>query len=265
VQRWWRAMTTRRLRDAIYEVAPFGGVDYIFTRTRIAGAGVDRKYDRSAAAGTDSYYSDHRLRWALLGRWRPSVRARPLSSTLVKVAWDALPSAKKYVIQRRGGGSKGWRRVAKAGGRTIATSDLRLEPRTRYRYRVFAWNGAERSDASRVISVRTKRDSLAPRRPQAPLIRPVVDPPALKLKWRRAPDRGGSGGVHYEVWRHEIAKDAERVAKISNPRFVDRNFSKRLTREYFIVAADAVGNRSRRSPAATFVPALEATTRRLGL
>jgi len=32
---------------------------------------------------------------------------------------------------------------------------------------------------------------------------------------------------------------------------VDRNFNKRRTKEYFVIAFDKVGNRSRRSDAAT--------------
>lgn len=255
-QRWWRAMENRRFRDSIYEVAPFGGVDYIFTRTRIAGAGVDADYDWRQAAGTSKYYADHQLRWALLGRWRPRLTSRVLSSTAIKLEWDALPSAKRLVIQRRGPGSASWTRVGRVHGRATQMRDLRLEPTTHYRYRVLAWNGAERSDPSPVTSARTPQDRRPPRTPQAPSVRPNRDPLGLKLTWRHTPDRGGSGGVTYEVWRTEAGRETERVTTTNNPRYVDRNFSKRVTIEYFVVAADRAGNRSERSAAATPVPRL---------
>jgi endonuclease/exonuclease/phosphatase family metal-dependent hydrolase len=257
-QRWWRALVKRRFRDSVYEVSPFGGVDYIFTRTRIAGAGVDTAYERKQAAGTSDYYSDHRLRWSLLGRWKPAARSRALSSTAVKIEWQPLPSAKRFVIQKRERGE--WQRIGRVVGSAQSTRDLSLEPLTTYRYRVVAWNGAELSDPSSVMKVRTERDTTAPRPPAAPDLRPQTEPLALRLKWRRAPDRGGSGGVIYEVWRREAGKDPQQVTTVSNPRYVDRNFTKRLTVEYFVVAVDAVGNRSERSRAATIVPRLGGTT-----
>jgi hypothetical protein len=261
-QRWWSEMKQRGFRVSVDEVSPFGGVDYIFTRTRIAGAGVDTDYHRDEAVGSSDYYSDHRLRWALLGPWRPAARTTALSSTTVEVAWQSLPSVKRYFIERWEEGT--WKRIAHARGGTVRTREPRLEPRTRYRYRLLAWNGAELSNPSRVMTVRTKRDTLAPHTPASPTISPITRPIGLKLRWRRTPDRGGSGGVTYEVWRREVGKDPERVGVVNHPRFVDRNFTTRRTIEYFVVAVDRVGNRSDRSPAATIVPRLGGTTTTTG-
>lgn len=255
-QRWWEVMRNRGYRDSIFEVDPYGGVDYIFTRTKIAAADLDRSYSPDAAAGTAAYYADHKMRWALLGSWRPVAHAKAMSSTSVRIRWKRLPSAKKVVVQRTRPGSGKWHVTARAGGRSNGVRDFRLEPSTKYRYRVVAWNGAERSTPSRVMRVRTPADSRAPKQPKAPRlgVRPL--PLGIKLRWPAAHDRGGSGVAGYEVWRTEVGRDPRRIRLTDKQWFVDKKFTKRGTVEYFVIAYDRYGNRSRRSEAASILPRL---------
>lgn len=258
IQRWWKSLARRGFRDTINEVKPHGGVDYIFTRTRIAGAAVDSSYNPRKVAGTSSYYSDHKLRWALLGIWRPTIRARPKNSSVATISWKRLPSVKKYIIQRSGPGSKGWTLARKVGGRRSSINDFRLKPLTRYRYRVIAWNGAERSMPSRVNFVHTKRDTLGPRQPTE--LRVGVKKSSLgaaRLRWKRTRDRGGSGVKGYEIWRTDLGRDPKLIKTTPNPWYIDRKFPSSGTLEYRIVAYDRVGNRSVRSEPATVVPKIK--------
>lgn len=265
VQNWWKVMARRGFRDSVHAVRSRGGVDHIFTRTRIAAADLDSSYHPDEVRGTSAYYSDHRFRWALLGQWRPRVRGKVASSTTIDLSWKALPSAKKIWVKRSRPGSGRWRIVASLRGSSSDVSDRRLEPATPYLYRVVANNGAETSAQSRTVRLRTRRDRLPPKQPPPPKIglkvKPLNDkqglspkPVGIRLTWPRTPDRGGSGIGGYEVWRAELGRDAKLITKTRRKRYVDKNFTKRKTIEYFIVAYDKVGNRSRRSDAATALP-----------
>jgi hypothetical protein len=44
-----------------------GGVDYVFARARVLRAGIDQSYDKRAVSAKN-YYSNHRFRWALIGK-----------------------------------------------------------------------------------------------------------------------------------------------------------------------------------------------------
>jgi endonuclease/exonuclease/phosphatase family metal-dependent hydrolase len=252
VAKWWRKLRRRGFRDTLYETRRQSGIDYVFARTRVAGAGVDQTYNPRAKRSS-TFYSDHRLRWALLGRWGPRLEeASAVSSTAADLTWRRLPSVRGYRVERRRPGRK-WRLADRTGGKATAFQDRFLQPTTTYLYRVIAWNGAERSTPSRVVRVRTLEDTHVPRRPDAPIMKPSVGSSSMKLTWASTVDRGGSGVGGYEVWRKPLDGDRELVGRTTDTSFVDGDFTGRRRLHYFIVAYDKVGNRSRQSGAATLV------------
>jgi hypothetical protein len=62
--------------------------------------------------------------------------ADPLSDTSVMLAWDALPAATGYRLERTGGSSDGWSVEVPAG--TTSMTDGGLAPETEYTYRITA-------------------------------------------------------------------------------------------------------------------------------
>ena len=73
---FWRTLTSDHgYNDAVWTVdarpenkdITNGGVDYIFARARILGAGIDHTYDKRAVPPS-KYYSNHRFRWTVVKR-----------------------------------------------------------------------------------------------------------------------------------------------------------------------------------------------------
>jgi hypothetical protein len=254
VQPWWRTFYKRNFQDAIHEVSPVDGVDYIFTRTRIAAAEVDKAYRRRVASGTRSYYSDHRLRWALLGGWRPDPYVSAAASTAARLSWRKLPGARWIRIERSKVGADKWELEARVEGGRVKYFDWGLEPLTRYRYRLVAFNGAEMSNPSPTRRVRTKRDKLGPHRPKTPHLKIKTSPLGMGLWWKPVTDRGGSGLDGYEVWQQRLGRDPERIGRTQKNWFVDKEFTRRPGLEYFVVAYDRVGNSGSRSEPASLLP-----------
>ena len=249
-ERWWRRITARphRFRDAIHRIDRHGGVDYIFTRTGVAAAGVDSAYAGKGAKGTTAYYSDHKLRWALLGKWRAQLDdAEAVSSMGIELTWSPLPGVHDYRIQRAAPGSRRWRTAAVLGRTRTTFRDRHLKPSTPYRYRLVAWNGAEASRPSPAVRVRTRKDITPPHRPSPPRLSVQTKPLGLKLTWDPVQDRGGSEVAGYVVWKKRPTGDPMWLIRTKRTTYVDRRFVERPGIEYAVMAYDTVGNRTGKS------------------
>jgi hypothetical protein len=151
---FWAALTGDSIahRDAVYSVAPFRGVDYIFSNGGIYQAGVDTSYDPTLAAGdVTRFYSDHRLRWAVIGN-DTVAPAAPTAVTPadevggVSLTWspstDGDGSVAGYEVWRAGDGLQ-FRRIA------TTTDPLFLDPNVyrgrTYNYYVVARDAAHNS------------------------------------------------------------------------------------------------------------------------
>lgn len=256
-ERWWRRLTSNGFRDAIVDIDRHGGVDYIFTRTGVAAAGVDSDYPGKAAEGTPAYYSDHKLRWALLGKWRARLdRAEAVSSMGIEMSWTPLPGVREYRIQRSNPGSRRWRTEAVLPRYRSTFRDRYLRPSTPYRYRLIAWNGAEASRPSPVVRVRTRKDITPPRRPDPPRLTLHTKPLALKLTWKAVKDRGGSEVAGYVVWKDRPNGDPQWLIRTRRTTYIDRRFVERPGTEYSVVAFDTAGNRTGKSRYVT-VPSIK--------
>lgn len=95
---FWRALTGPfDYVDSIYNVVVGKGVDYVFVRGGVWGAGIDSSYDPTMSKSSPDFYSDHRFRWAIVGpdEEDPSVpanvslAARRTDSARMKVSWGA--------------------------------------------------------------------------------------------------------------------------------------------------------------------------------
>ena len=95
---FWDALTKRfDYVDSVYNVVSGKGVDYVFVRGGVWGAGIDSGYDPGTPKSSPSFYSDHRFRWAIVGPddrvpstpGNVQLAARRTGSARMKVMWEA--------------------------------------------------------------------------------------------------------------------------------------------------------------------------------
>ncbi len=95
---FWDNLTKRfDYVDSIYNVRVGKGVDYVFVRGGVWGAGIDSNYDDRTSESSPSFYSDHKFRWAIVGPdeeipTTPAnvvANARQTGEARMKITWDA--------------------------------------------------------------------------------------------------------------------------------------------------------------------------------
>jgi hypothetical protein len=95
---FWDALTGRfDYVDSIYNVLVGKGVDYLFVRGGVWGAGIDSNYDDRTSKSSPSFYSDHKLRWTIVGPddqvpstpGNAQLAARGTGDARMKVSWGA--------------------------------------------------------------------------------------------------------------------------------------------------------------------------------
>ena len=95
---FWDALTKQfDYVDSVYNVLIGKGVDYVFVRGGVWGAGIDSAYDDRTPKSSPNFYSDHKFRWAIVGPdhedpltpANPAVNARGTGEARIKVTWEA--------------------------------------------------------------------------------------------------------------------------------------------------------------------------------
>lgn len=95
---FWDALTKRfDYMDSVYNVLVGKGVDYVFVRGGVWGAGIDSDYNPKMSKSSPEFYSDHRFHWAIVGPddENPStpadvqVMTRRTGSARMKLTWEA--------------------------------------------------------------------------------------------------------------------------------------------------------------------------------
>jgi hypothetical protein len=152
-EKWWIWLTggARNYNDSIYNVTRSKGVDYLFVKGGVLGAGVD---------GSKVAYSDHRFRWSFVGpdESAPStptdVRAGSINNgERVRISWTASSDAEagiyEYDLWRSKDGAKFVRLGATAND---VYYDESVAKGTEYWYYVVAkdWSG-NRSVPSEIV------------------------------------------------------------------------------------------------------------------
>jgi hypothetical protein len=158
---FWAALTGDRwrYRDSVQDLTGEEGVDYVFTRGGVHGAGID-SYNQHTSG--DRFYSDHRFRWAVIGSdttrpTRPTtLGARGAGERDVELSWSPShdqggSGVDSYEVWRARPGSD-FRMVARVA--TTRWRDTNTYRTRTYVYYVRAVDGAHnrslRSDTRRI-------------------------------------------------------------------------------------------------------------------
>lgn len=95
---FWDALTKQfDYADSVYNVLIGKGVDYVFVRGGVWGAGIDSAYDDRTPKSSPNFYSDHKFRWAIVGPddevpstpGNVQIAARGTGAARMKVTWEA--------------------------------------------------------------------------------------------------------------------------------------------------------------------------------
>ena len=116
----------------------------------------------------------------------------------IDLKWTCAEGAKGYKVERQKMGEAAWIEIGEVSG--TAFTDTGLEQNTYYTYRVYAYNDAGSSDASRNIRVKTLKplkDITSPTKPTN-LILTQNGCTAFDIAWTASRDNGGV--VEYEIY-----------------------------------------------------------------
>ena len=171
------------------------------------------------------------------------VSATPVSSTEIKVAWQASSGATGYRVERSANGGTSW---TTAGTTTTATSfnNTGLAPATTYQYRVVATSPNGNSAPSATATATTPRDTAPPTPPQNLVAGGAYR--SITLSWSASTDAGGSGLAGYTVWRSTSGAPGtfSWIATTTGTSYTNTGLRKNANYWYAVVAHDGAGNYS---------------------